>query len=93
MPAGNVLARPEVSKGSQEKGAQEKRIRLSLDVSPELYSLLEKTAARIGGSKSDALRKAIILLDIVVDAHEKGKIFGVANSDEEPISKQIVGLF
>lgn len=88
MAAGNsVLERPKVSKGSQE------RIRLSLDVSPELYSLLEETAAKIGGSKSDALRKAIVLLDVVVDAQQEGKIFGVANNDKEPISKQIVGLF
>lgn len=69
------------------------RIRLSLDVSPELDQLLESTAAKIGGTKSDVLRKAIVLMNVVVNAQAENKVFGVANSDSEPISKQIVGLF
>ncbi|WP_080808559.1 hypothetical protein [Halomicronema hongdechloris] len=78
MPASNsVLERPKAPKAPPE------RIRLSLDVSPDLYGVLEKTAAKIGGSKSDALRKAIVLMSIVVDAQAEGKIFGIANSDGE----------
>jgi hypothetical protein len=69
------------------------RIRLSLDVSPDLYELLETTASQIGASKSDVLRKAIVLMSVVADAQTEGKVFGVANNDREPISKQIVGLF
>ncbi|PSN11557.1 DNA-binding protein [filamentous cyanobacterium CCP5] len=68
-------------------------MRLSLDVSPELYKLLEDTANEIGASKSDVLRKAIVLMNVVVESQAEGKIFGVANNDREPIRKQIVGLF
>lgn len=91
IPVSRKLKPPE-SGPVGRKGSSE-RIRLSLDVSPELYELLEKTADQIDGTRSDVLRKAIVLMNVVVEAQAEGKVFGVANSDDEPIHKQIVGLF
>ncbi len=71
---------------------EETRIRLSLDVSHKLNDLLTKTASKVGGSKSDVLRKAIVLMSIAVDAQEEGKVLGIADNANQPISKQIVGL-
>lgn len=43
-------------------------VHFSLDLSPELNETLEKLAQKIGGSKSDVLRQAIALMQIMVTA-------------------------
>ncbi len=63
---------------TKAKKEEETRIRLSLDVSPKLNDLLTETAHKLGGSKSDVLRKAIILMNIAVEAQEEGKVLGIA---------------
>lgn len=72
------------------------KIRLSLDVSPELYYLLESISERTDESKSDVLRKAIVLMDVAVKASQEGKRLLV----EEPTTQrdqrnvtEVVGLF
>lgn len=67
------------------------KIRLSLDVSPEANELLERLAAQIGGTKSDVLRKAIVLMEIAVEAKRQGKKFGIAERDQQ-LATEIVGL-
>jgi hypothetical protein len=73
------------------------KIRLSLDVSPELYSLLESLADRTDESKSDVLRKAIVLMDVAVNASQEGKRLLVTPSDSHASNSgqpvEIVGLF
>jgi predicted transcriptional regulator len=71
----------------QEKG----KIRLSLDISPELNSLLEDLAEQTGGTKSDVLRKAIALMRVAVDAKRQGRKFGIAEQDQ-PLATEIVGI-
>ena len=73
---------------SQEK----EKVRLSLDVSPELNELLEELASTIGGTKSDVLRKAIALMEVAVDAKRRGMKFGIAEKDQ-PLATEVVGLW
>jgi predicted transcriptional regulator len=65
------------------------RVRLSLDVSKQLNEKLEDLAERIGGSKSEVLRRAITLMEIAVDARASGKRLGIADKDL-PLSTEIV---
>jgi hypothetical protein len=66
-------------------------VRLSFDVSPELNETLETLAQKIHGSKSDVLRKAIVLMEVAVKAKEDKKKFGVA-APEQTLETEIVGL-
>jgi predicted transcriptional regulator len=66
-------------------------IRLSLDVSPELYETLNLLAAKLHSTKSDVLRKAVALLEVAVRAKEEHKKFGVAAADQT-LETEIVGL-
>ncbi len=71
--------------------ASEETIRLSLDVSPELYETLNNLAAKLHSSKSDVLRKAVALMEVAVRAKEEHKKFGVAAADQT-LETEIVGL-
>lgn len=78
--------------GSTDPPNQERnKVRLSLDISPELNDLLNDLAAKMGGTKSDVLRKAIALMEIAVDAKRQGKKFGIAEKDQ-PLATEIVGI-
>lgn len=72
-------------------GGEKNRIRLSLDVSPELNDLIEDLAERTDGTKSDVLRRAIALMDVAVRATESGKKVGVAETDQG-LTTEFVGL-
>ncbi len=74
----------------QNKPEKEK-VRLSLDISPELNKLLEDLAATTGGTKSDVLRKAIALMEVAVDARRRGLKLGLAEKDQT-LATEIVGL-
>lgn len=65
------------------------RVRLNLDVSPELNETLEELAHKIGGTKTDVLRQALTLMQIAVMAKEKGKKFGIAEP-EQPLATEIL---
>ncbi|HEX4951186.1 MAG TPA: DNA-binding protein [Blastocatellia bacterium] len=67
------------------------KIRLSLDISPETNELLEQLARQIGGTKSEVLRKAIVLMEVAVEAKRQGRKFGIAEKDQ-PLATEIVGL-
>lgn len=67
------------------------KVRLSLDVSPELNDLLESLAVRIGGTKSDVLRKGIALLEVAIDAKARGLKMGVARAGTDLLT-EIVGI-
>ena len=70
---------------------EKEKVRLSLDISPELNSLLEELADAIGGTKSEVLRKAIALMEVMVDAKKQGKKFGIAEKDQ-PLATEIIGI-
>jgi len=60
-----------------------KTVRMSLDLSPEANELLESLSNKIHGSKSEVLRRAIVLLAVAVEAKEKGQKFGVASPGQD----------
>lgn len=67
------------------------RVRLSLDISQELNVLLETLSREIDGTKSDVLRRGIVLMEVFVKARRQGKKFGVAE-DGQALLTEIVGL-
>lgn len=71
-----------------EKG----KVRLSLDVSVELNQLLESLARTMRVTKSDVLRKAIVLMKVALDAKLKNKKLAIVDEDQ-PVQTEIVGLF
>lgn len=73
------------------KQVEKEKVRLSLDISPELNSLLEEIASKTGGTKSDVLRKAIALMEVAVDGKRRGLKLGLAEKDQ-PLATEIVGL-
>ncbi len=80
---------PATTRGSPK--IEKEKVRLSLDISPELNSLLEELAADIGGTKSEVLRKAIALMEVMVQAKKQGKKFGIAEKDQ-PLATEIIGI-
>jgi predicted transcriptional regulator len=70
---------------------EERPVRLSLELSPQLNDTLEALATRTHGTKSEVLRKAIALMEVAVRAKEQGKKFGIAESDQ-PLSTEVVGI-
>lgn len=67
------------------------KVRLSLDISPELNTLLEQLAASTGSTKSEVLRKAIALMEVAVEAKRQGKKLGIAERDQQ-LTTEIIGL-
>jgi predicted transcriptional regulator len=64
-------------------------VRVSLDMPPELNEVLEELASKMGGSKSDVLRQAIALMQIIVKAKEQGQEFGISELNK-PLATEIV---
>jgi predicted transcriptional regulator len=71
--------------------ATSEKIRLTLEVSPELNRRLQGLADTIGETKSDVIRKAIVLMEVAVDAKRRGLKFGLAEKDQL-LTTEIVGL-
>ena len=67
------------------------KIRVSLDISPELYAKLQGLAHDIRGTKSDVLRKSLALMDVAVQARKNGKKIGIADTSEQ-LSTEIIGF-
>ena len=66
-------------------------IRLSLAVSPELNERLELLASNGHMSKSEVLRKAIALFDVVAEAKSEKKRFGILDQNKQLVT-EIVGI-
>lgn len=67
------------------------KIRVSLDISPELYAKLQGLARDIRGTKSDVLRKSLALMDVAVQARKDGKKIGIAEKSEQ-LTTEIIGF-
>jgi Arc/MetJ-type ribon-helix-helix transcriptional regulator len=55
-------------------------VRLNLDVSTELNQILEELVRKTGGSKSDVLRQAITLMQVMVIAKEQTEKLGISET-------------
>ena len=67
------------------------KIRLTLDVSPDLNQTLEHLASQTGSTKSDLLRRAIALVEVAVEARQKGQRLSLSDENDKVLTK-IVGL-
>lgn len=68
------------------------KIKLSLEVTPEVNRVLERIATATGATKTEAMRKAIALMHVAVEAMENGERLFVAKTPPPGASREIVGL-
>lgn len=67
------------------------KVRLNLQVSSELNSVLEEIAESSMSSKTDVIRQALALMKVAHSAKQKGKHLGLV-SDSSKLETEIVGL-
>ena len=70
----------------------EKKVKLSIEVTPELNRVIERISALTGTTKSDVMRKALALMDVAVEAKENGERLFVGKTPPPGASREIVGL-
>jgi hypothetical protein len=67
------------------------RVQLSLEVSPEFYTVLQNLSSEIHISEGDVLKKALTLLRIAVEAEKRGQKIGIVEK-KQPVDTEIVGV-
>lgn len=67
------------------------KIRLSLDLSPELNRTLDDLAQESHTTKAEILRRAIALMEVAREARQQGQRLGILDKDKRLVS-EIVGL-
>lgn len=70
----------------------ENKVKLTLELAPEVNEILESLAEMMHTNKSDVLRRGIALLKVAAQAKQDGQKLGVATPDQ-PLTKEIIGLF
>jgi hypothetical protein len=86
LPSGYALSRPV---GGTVAGDDD--VFLCLGVSAELNTLLDELALVVSGTRSDVIRKAIMLLKIALEAKQAGQKIGIVGNDDCMIT-EIEGL-
>jgi hypothetical protein len=71
--------------------ADNRRIRLSLDVSPDFFNIIEEMAENSCTTKSEILKRGIVLLQVALSEKANGNHLGVVNNKQKVV-KDIVGL-
>lgn len=66
-------------------------VRLSIAMSPELNERLEQIALAQHTTKSEILRKALALFDVVAEAKTEKKRFGILDENKNLLT-EIVGI-
>ena len=67
------------------------KVRLNLQVSTELNTVLEEIADSSGGTKTDVIRQALALMQVAYNAKRNGKHIGLV-SDADRLDTEIIGL-
>jgi hypothetical protein len=80
------------SHGADRPLLVEKKVKLSIEVTPELNRVIERISALTGTTKSDVMRKALALMDVAVEAKENGERLFVGKTPPPGASREIVGL-
>jgi Ribbon-helix-helix protein, copG family len=65
--------------------------RLAMEVSSELAELLDKLAAKSHTTRTEVLRKAVALLDVLTQAKDVGRKIGILDENDKLI-QEIVGI-
>jgi predicted transcriptional regulator len=66
-------------------------IRLNVNITDELNRRLDLMAEKSGSSKSDLLRKAIVLMDLAVNENSKGNVLAIADKNHH-VLREIIGV-
>jgi len=80
----------DVIETTRTKDGNEK-VRVSLDISPELNDRLQEMARDMHGTKSDVLRKSLALMLVALQATKDGKKVGIAERSDQ-LTTEIIGL-
>jgi predicted transcriptional regulator len=93
FPVTNQAAANDRVSDTQDSTAEQAppKIRVSIDISPELYAKLQGLSRDIRGTKSDVIRKSLALMDVAVQARKNGKKIGIADKSEQ-LSTEIIGF-
>jgi predicted DNA-binding protein len=67
------------------------KIRLNFVVSRDVNNTLENLAKKTGGTKSEVFRKAIALMEVMVEAKHQGKTIQIVEKGQ-PLTTEIIGL-
>ncbi|MGL5065171.1 MAG: DNA-binding protein [Microcoleus sp.] len=67
------------------------KVRLNFVVSSEINNTLEELANKTGGTKTEVFRRAIALMEVIVDAKEQGKKIGITDKDRNLVT-EIIGI-
>ncbi|PHJ56213.1 DNA-binding protein [Nostoc linckia z18] len=73
--------------------AQDKtqRIQINLDLSPELYETISNLAQNMNGDSAEVLLKAIALLEVAVEAKQKGKHIWIVDENQN-LETEVIGI-
>jgi predicted DNA-binding protein len=71
---------------------EQTKIRLSLDVSPELFATIDGLAKSTHSTKAAVLRKAIELIRIATEAKHHGQAMGIVDKKNKRLVREIVGV-
>lgn len=82
---------PVVLQRTNQIMANDDTVRLSLALSPELNSRLEQLASENRTTKSEILRKAVALFDVVSEAKRENRRLGILDKEKRLVT-EIVGL-
>ena len=67
------------------------KVRLNLQVSEELNTVLENIADSSGSTKTDVIRQALALMQVAHNAKKNGKHLGLV-ADADRLDTEIIGL-
>ncbi|MDZ8187657.1 MAG: DNA-binding protein [Nostoc sp. ChiSLP02] len=67
------------------------RIQIILDLSPEFYETISNLSEQIHGDNAEVLLKALVLLEIAVEAKQKGKHIWIADENQN-LETEIIGI-
>ncbi|WP_193195535.1 DNA-binding protein [Nostoc sp. MG11] len=67
------------------------RIQINLDLSLELHETLNKLAQQINGDHAEVLLKAIALMEVAVEAKQKGKHLWIADENQN-LETEVIGI-
>lgn len=63
------------------------KVRLTLDVSADLNRTLEALTEKTGGTKSELLRRAIALMEVAVEAKQRGQRLGLVDREDKLVTR------
>ncbi|MBD2514416.1 DNA-binding protein [Nostoc sp. FACHB-973] len=67
------------------------RIQINLDLSPEFYETISNLAQHIHGDNAEVLLKAIALLEVAVEAKQKGKHIWIVDENQN-LETEVIGI-